>query len=430
LKNLLIITPNFPPINTPDMQRVRMSLPFFHEFGWKPIVLCVDSNYIEGVFEPLLCETIPKDISIYRTRAINIKLSRIFGIGNVGIRALPFLYKKGDKIIRENDIDLIYFSTTMFLTLPLGRIWKKKFGIPFVVDFQDLWLSEYRSNGSIFNRSLKSSLAKYMHGKFEPWTMEVVDGIIAVSDEYISTLQRRYPRLKDKPAMTIIFGASKYDLEILNKFSQQNKYFSLNNDCLNGVYVGRGGKDMAYALKIIFRAFRLGIEQNPELFSKIKLYFIGTDYAPDNLARKTIEPIANLEGVNEYVNEFPSRVPYFEALELISNSDFLIVPGSDDPQYTASKIYPYIMAQKPLLAVFHKNSSVVEIINKSNAGFVLPFVSNGPFDEYSHTFFSSWQKLLKSIPYTPKLNWKELDSFSAREMTRRQCELFENVLQN
>ena len=41
MKRLLIISPNFPPLNAADMQRVRMSLPYFKDFG------CVYSEVLQ-----------------------------------------------------------------------------------------------------------------------------------------------------------------------------------------------------------------------------------------------------------------------------------------------------------------------------------------------------------------------------------------------
>ncbi len=34
MKRVLIISPHFPPINAPDCQRVRMSLPYYRRYGW------------------------------------------------------------------------------------------------------------------------------------------------------------------------------------------------------------------------------------------------------------------------------------------------------------------------------------------------------------------------------------------------------------
>jgi len=47
LKKFLIVSPHFPPINAPDMQRVRMSLPYYRRCGWDPEVLTVDERWQE-----------------------------------------------------------------------------------------------------------------------------------------------------------------------------------------------------------------------------------------------------------------------------------------------------------------------------------------------------------------------------------------------
>src|SRR5690606_38967606 len=98
-----------------------------------------------------------------------------------------------------------------------------------------------------------------------------------------------------------------------------------------------------------------------------------TSYAPEGLGRKSIETISNLFGLETFVTEMTDRIPYFEALSLLLKSDIIIIPGSNDKNYTASKLYPNILAKKPLLCVFHSNSSVVEIVNDLNAGHVVLF---------------------------------------------------------
>ena len=52
MKKLLIVSPHFPPINAPDMQRIRMSLPYYRKCGWDPVVLTVDDDLQDGVREP------------------------------------------------------------------------------------------------------------------------------------------------------------------------------------------------------------------------------------------------------------------------------------------------------------------------------------------------------------------------------------------
>jgi hypothetical protein len=58
-RHVLIVSPHFPPTNAPDMQRVRMSLPHFHKFGWRASVLAVAPDP-DDLVEPLLLDTIPE----------------------------------------------------------------------------------------------------------------------------------------------------------------------------------------------------------------------------------------------------------------------------------------------------------------------------------------------------------------------------------
>src|SRR5262249_21012946 len=90
-KRGLIVSPPFPPFTPPDMQRVRMSLPYFGEFGWQPYVLAVAPTGTE-VVEPLLTETIPSSVPVERVQALPASLTSVAGIGNIALRALPFLY--------------------------------------------------------------------------------------------------------------------------------------------------------------------------------------------------------------------------------------------------------------------------------------------------------------------------------------------------
>ena len=65
MKRVLVVSPHFPPMNAPDMQRVRMSLPHFEEFGWRPYVLAAEATGSD-VLEPLLLRTLPPDVRVER----------------------------------------------------------------------------------------------------------------------------------------------------------------------------------------------------------------------------------------------------------------------------------------------------------------------------------------------------------------------------
>ena len=84
MKTVLIISPHFPPINAPDMQRLRQSLPFFFENGWEAEVITVNKDCIEiNSLDNLMLENIPKNIKIHTIQAWDINKTRKFSLGSL-----------------------------------------------------------------------------------------------------------------------------------------------------------------------------------------------------------------------------------------------------------------------------------------------------------------------------------------------------------
>jgi hypothetical protein len=428
MRRLLIVSPHFPPVNTPDMHRVRMSLPYFTEFGWEPLVLAVDPAKTDHLLDSRLMETIPPQVPIHHTKAFAASWTRKLGFSALGLRAWPFLYRTGTRLIRAQRPDLIYFSTTVFPVLAIGRFWKRKFGVPFVVDMQDPWVGGYYEKRPPAARPPKYGLAQRMHSILEPYTMRAVDGIVAVSAAYHETLRRRYPWIREELCRTIPFGVSEKDFEVARNLDWHNPFFTNGDGLIHGVAAGALGPTKVETCRAICVAFREGLAQQPELFSRVRLHFVGTDYAPAAQANATIRPLAARYGIEDFILESSDRIPYLETLRLFSDSDFLLVVGSDDPDYTASKLYPYIMGKKPLIAIFREESSVAEILGNTRAGTIVSF---GPTDraaEIATKLQPALTKFLAALPFVPSTDWAAFEPYLAREMTRRQCELFDFVL--
>ena len=102
--------------------------------------------------------------------------------------------------------------------------------------------------------------------------------------------------------------------------------------------------------------------------------FIGSSNDPNGLESFRVLPLARAQGVAEIVSEVPQRVPFLTALSAIRASDGVLVLGTDEPHYTASKIYGVLMSGRPYLSVFHELSSAHEILSRAGGGVSLGFV--------------------------------------------------------
>ena len=424
MKRVLVVSPSFPPTSAADLHRVRTSLPHFADFGWTPHVLAIDSRVHGGLVEPELLATLPSNIPVTRTSALPSGLTRLVGIGNAGLRALGHLYSAGARLISRESIDLVYFSTTMFPVVALGRLWKRRHGTPFVVDIQDPWKSEYHGAGRA--SGLKASAARLMHGILEPFAMREADGVVSVSRAYIDTLQRRYPWLSDESCAVIPFGASSADFDIARALPWHNNFFDAQDGRVHAVAVGRGGKDLRHAADLLFNAVRI-LQDRGTPMRPIHLWFIGTDYSAGTKQR-TIAPAAEAIGVGSLVTESPGRVPYLQALRLLQDSHLTIVLGSDDSSYSPSKIYPYLLAGKPLVAVLHADSPVASLLERAGIGIVGRFGTAGDPTLETARLADSLGRLLGALPAHANVAPELLEPLSARELTRRQCAVFDQIL--
>lgn len=426
MKRALVVTPNWPPLSHPDLHRVRMALPYFAEFGWEPLILKVDPDEQEGIRDPMLCVTVPDRTRTWQAAAIPRAWTAWFGLNSVGIRCLVSMARLGSRIIREEKPDMVFISTTLFPAMLLGRYWKFRHGIPYALDFQDPWRQERGQVARVPKTGLKRRLAMLMAALLEPIALRGVSHIVSVSAQYPVALANRYPWLQPAHFSVLPFGAAEGDFAMLSKLGVRQKIFTPRDGRQHWVYVGRGGADMALAARGFFKALSVARAAWPERYDNVTVHFIGTDYAPAERSRKTIEPLAIECGVGDLVEEIATRIPYFEALSCLKDADALIVLGSEDGGYSASKIYPYILAAKPMLAIFHEDSSIVDLVRITNSGTAVSFKEAHGSEALAAKIGTQW--FGPDGAPSVQTNWDAFEPYTARKMTGRLCSVFDAVV--
>jgi len=402
-----------------------MSLPYFKEFGWQAEVVTVQPAYTDFPIDEMLSRSIPTDTTLHYVKALNQNITAKFGLGSVALRSLFYYRTKVNQLLAKETFDLIYFSTTQFPVCALGPYWKKKFKIPFVIDMQDPWYSDYYKGRPKNERPPKHWFSSRLNRLLEAMTMKKVDGLISVSEKYIDTLQERYPNTIDAPAAVITFGAFGPDTQIAAKHTEHLRDILIPG-FKNIVYVGRGGTDMHAALTPLFKALASGIKSQPDLFRKLRLYFIGTSYAPAGKGIPTISPLADKYGVSGSVIEITDRISYFHTLKTLLQADALFIPGSDDVSYTASKIFPYLTTNKPLLAIVHPQSPIPRVFHDYGLKTCYSYTKPAIATKESLDFMT---RILKEEVAVVTYNGEGSEKYTARNMARSQVTLFNRVIE-
>ncbi len=418
----MIISPYFPPTNAADMQRVRTSLPYFRQSEWSAEVVTVAPVYSDLPVDELLSESLDPDVPIHYVAAFSKKITQKFGLGSIALRSLYFYRKKVNALLTHSNFDLIFFSTTQFPVCSLGPYWKRKFNIPYVIDMQDPWFSEYYQDKPRSQRPKKHWFSYRLNRYLERVAMGKVDGLISVSDNYIADLKNRYPEIKNTPAVTLTFGAFSPDIDIAVQHHEDFKPL-LATTSKNLVYIGRGGYDMIRAIKPLFSSVKTALAADPDLSKKLRLYFIGTSYAPAGLGIATITPIAREFGLEGMVTEITDRIGYYHALSTLKTADGIFIPGSDDASYTPSKIYQQLLINKPVLGIFNKKSPAIKVLKEYGVSNVYDY------DNIDQQQIIDFLKAMINDDISPVLSHKNVvKKYTAEETTLELCSLFNKVI--
>jgi hypothetical protein len=83
-------------------------------------------------------------------------------------------------------------------------------------------------------------------------------------------------------------------------------------------------------------------------------------------------------GVGDCVLLTPERIPFLDALRTMQGADLLLLLGSADSHYTASKIFPYWLADRPIFGVFHTESTVATLAGELGGVCLRTYGDGGP----------------------------------------------------
>jgi hypothetical protein len=431
VKRVLIIGADFSPSSLPPATRIRFFAKHLPEFGWQPIILTTQSRYYESEIDPENERLLPDFLEVVRTRAIPFSWTRKIGMGDLGMRTVWHHWRALSRLHRETKIDLIFIPVPPNISMVLGRLANMRFGIPYVVDYMDPWVTEYYWSLPREQRPPKWLMSYLLSRCLEPFALRRAKHIIGVSRGTTDQVMGRYGWLAATDATEIPLGAESDDFQYLRQHPRKNAIFDAQDGKFNICYVGAYVESMEQTLRTLFAAFRLGLERSPNVFEKVVLHFIGTTYSTNGSDPFRVTAVARDCGVAEWIREQPQRVPYLDSLQIMLAAHALILLGSAEPHYTASKIFPYILSRKHLLAIFHEDSSVVSILRDISGEEALTFNSQDGPARLRNEICKRIESIVEgSTTIESSINWDALTPYTTNAMTKRLAHALDLALES
>src|ERR1035437_7744402 len=113
-RRVLIVSPFYPPSTVAGVHRARHLATHLPAAGWEPTVLCVDEAYHTERLDPGLAELLPAGIDIVKVPALPATCMRYLGIGDIGLRAFPYLSRALREIVPKRKIDVVMITGSPF----------------------------------------------------------------------------------------------------------------------------------------------------------------------------------------------------------------------------------------------------------------------------------------------------------------------------
>lgn len=358
---ILIIAYYYPPINTGGTARPVKMAKYLPGFGHDVTVLThtYDSTDLET---PGLIRV--KDSSYNKGRDSLFRRFQWLGLrlftetlNIMGIYHSIYTWwkrkvlKYGDQIIGKVKPDVIIATYPPVETLEIGLHFSKKYNIPLISDFRD---------GLIFEPIETKRMNQYrcIRERYEAIEREAGNhsvGITTIADPITEYYAQTYP-VKHTVSMS-----NGFDPDDFNDLPADVK---LDEHAFNIVFTGRFNLSDKYnRVDFFFDAVRTLIKEDKKLKSRLKIHLVG-EYRKEEL----LELQDLIDGGNIVLHGFVEKrksLAFQRAADVL-----LIITPPDRRSATSTKIFEYLYAGKPVLALTYK-TVLEDIINETKSGWLV-----------------------------------------------------------
>jgi glycosyltransferase involved in cell wall biosynthesis len=436
-RKVLIISFYFPPAFNPGAVRMGKFAKYLPQFGWQPIVLTVnrisnpseimrlemDESCIfktpfftlgdfgrsksnnnsladsknnvhqvaqEDLWRKLILSPMKKLHSIYETPVINKLVFDPMGW-------YPYALKKGEEIMAHEKIDVILSTYNPTVPHLIASKFKRQTSIPWVADYRDLWSH---------NPYLKKTQPfQYVEERWEKRVMRNCDYFVSVSEPLAKDLEAFHSKKAE-----VIFNG--FDEEDFKDIVPPTVKFTIT-------YTGQ--------------IYSPTIDPTPLFEALAELKKEGT-ISPDNIEVRFFgkflvhDPIAlskqySLDGIVKTYG----FIPFNESIKKQKESTILLLMVWNDPLaagVVTSKIFEYMAAQKPVLAIGYHGGSLENLMRESGIGIVVNKASQ--VKEILTKWLGEFEQNGKIASYYDP-NIGVIKGYTRKEETKKLAQIFDEV---
>jgi len=424
MKSVLIITYYFPPMTDIGGLRLYGLAKFLHTYNWDPIIL---TSPLPGNPDPRLriLQTPYDDVVGQWKKRLGVNpkesLNTQFNVSSKKDRLsvidrlvfLPgeiitypdekigwydYAVRAGDELLQREHVDLILSSAYPETSHLIARTLAEKYNIPWVADLRDLWTQNpYVTHCAVRN---------FFERKLELRTLGKANALVTVSEPLAADLQRLHTHT---PVHVIKNGFNPDDACYVPPALSDKFTITYTGVLYNGK------RDPAMLFEALENLVSEGI-MDPD---RVEVRFFGSQdpWLFEEIRQYHLEGVVTVNG----------PVPRSIALKRQRESQLLLLLLWDNPQdqgvYTG-KVFEYLAARRPILAVGGPDRCVVEsLLMETGTGEYIRSI-----EELKHFLRDCYNefKEMGRVPYAGEE--EKIMQYSQETMAKEFSDLFDTVV--
>ena len=426
MKRALIITYYWPPAGGPGVQRWLKFVTYFKDFGIEPVVFIPDNPHYPLQDKSIVSE-IPEGIEIIRfpikepygfakifsKKKTNQVSSGIITNKNQSALEKLLLWIRGNffipdarigwvkpavgflkEYLAKNDMDIVISSGPPHSLHLIGMALKEKLGIKWVADFRDPWTTIH------YHQSLRlNKRAQKKHLKLESKVLINSDLVVVTS----ARTKKEFQKITSVPIEVISNG---YD--ILEKIEPNlDAQFSI-------VHIGSllTNRNPELLWEILSE-----LKDENKVFSKNLLIKLVGVVSEDVLKSLAVFGLTENYKILGYVS-------HQEAIQIQHDAQVLLLVEMDSPETKSiipGKLFEYVAANRPILAIGPEGSDVEGIIKETNTGVYFKYTDKEKLKQQLQLYYEAYLKANLNV------NSKNIEKYSRSALTKSLSTILLNI---
>ena len=426
MKRALVITYYWPPAGGPGVQRWLKFVTYFKDFGIEPVVFIPDNPHYPLQDKSIVSE-IPEGIEIIRfpikepygfAKIFSKKKTKQVSSGiitnkNQSVLEKLLLWIRGNffipdarigwvkpavgflkEYLAKNDMDIVISSGPPHSLHLIGMALKEELGIKWVADFRDPWTTIH------YHQSLRlNKRAQKKHLKLESKVLNNSDLVVVTS----ARTKKEFQNITSVPIEVVSNG---YD--ILEKIEPNlDAQFSIAH--IGSLLTNRNPELLWEILS--------ELKDENRVFSKnLLIKLVGA------VSEDVLESLA-VFGLTENYKTL-GYVSHQEAIQIQHDAQVLLLVEMDSPETKSiipGKLFEYVAANRPILAIGPEGSDVEGIIKETNTGMYFKYTDKEKLKQQVQLYYEAYLKANLNV------NSKNIEKYSRSTLTKSLSTILLNI---